>query len=90
MYFLSTPTIEFTRTIYIVWAGGNDLVFNSSASITGIVNSFMNGIEDLLAGGTKNIFVFNQPPVQAFPYIKVDSIKQNILRQLQLQLMMEL
>jgi len=64
----SNSTIDFTRTLYIIWAGGNDLVYNSSLTISSIVNSLMNGIRDLLAVGAKNFLIFNQPPVQAFPY----------------------
>ena len=70
MYFQNTSTIDFTRTAYVVWAGGNDFIFNSSATITGIVRSYLNGVQDLLVGGAKNILVFNQPPSQDFPYIK--------------------
>jgi phospholipase/lecithinase/hemolysin len=71
MYFNNTnkSNINFPSTLYILWAGGNDFIFNSSLTIPSIINSLMNSVRDLLASGAKNILVFNQPPFYAFPYI---------------------
>jgi phospholipase/lecithinase/hemolysin len=71
MYFNNTnkTNINFATTLYILWAGGNDFIFNSSLTIPSIINSLMNSVRDLLGNGAKNILVFNQPPFYAFPYI---------------------
>ena len=63
-------SINFARTLYILWAGGNDFIFNNTVPIPSIVNSLMNGVRDLLAVGAQNILVFNQIPFQALPYTK--------------------
>ncbi|CAF1360179.1 unnamed protein product [Adineta steineri] len=73
MYFndTSNSSIDYTHTLYIMWAAGNDLIFNSSVTIPSIMNSLMNSVRDLLAVGAKNILIFNQPPIQSFPYFSV-------------------
>jgi thermolabile hemolysin len=64
-------TMAYARPLYIIWAGGNDFVFNNTLKPERIVTSLMNAVQDLLTVGAKNVLVFNQPPIQAFPYISV-------------------
>ena len=59
--------INFEKTLYIIWAGGNDFLFNPLVTINAIINSLMNSVRDLLAIGAKHIIVFNQVPNQALP-----------------------
>ncbi|CAF0721644.1 unnamed protein product [Adineta steineri] len=69
-YFNDTlnTTINFNRTMYILWAGGNDFIANSSITVSSLTNSFMNSVRDLLKFGAKNILIFNQAPIQVYPY----------------------
>ena len=64
----SKTTIDFSSTLYIFWAGGNDFIFNHSTTPVEIVNRLMNDINIILAIGAKHILVFNQIPVQLVPY----------------------
>ncbi|CAF3265307.1 unnamed protein product [Rotaria sp. Silwood2] len=59
--------INFLRTIYIIWAGGNDYFFNISLSSSTVVRSLINGINDLIEIGAKNFLILNQPPLQIYP-----------------------
>ncbi|CAF1224643.1 unnamed protein product [Rotaria sordida] len=59
--------ISFNRTIYIIWAGGNDYSFNISLSPSSVVKSLINGINDLMQIGAKHFLIVNQPPIQAYP-----------------------
>jgi len=59
--------IDFTRTLYTLWAGGNDIIFNQSLTPPEIAASLLNSVSDLLAKGAKNIVVFNSVPAQYIP-----------------------
>ncbi|CAF3544192.1 unnamed protein product [Rotaria sp. Silwood1] len=59
--------INFDRTIYIIWAGGNDYFFNMSLFSSIVVKSLINGINDLIQIGVKHFFIGNLPPLQAYP-----------------------
>ena len=53
--------------LHIVWAGGDDYVFNNAVTAQQIINSLSNSLVDLLRAGVKTLLVFNQPPAQYFP-----------------------
>jgi phospholipase/lecithinase/hemolysin len=59
--------INFARTLYILWAGGNDLIDKPTLTPPQIVTSLLNGVNDLLAIGAKHILVFNAVPAQSIP-----------------------
>ena len=59
--------INFERTLYILWAGGNDFTDKPTLSPAAIVASLMNSVKDLLAAGAKHILVFNALPAQSVP-----------------------
>ena len=59
--------VNFARTIYVVWVGGNDYYFNLTLSPSTVVNSLINGINDLIRIGAKYLLILNQPPLQAYP-----------------------
>ncbi|CAF3603172.1 unnamed protein product [Adineta steineri] len=59
--------IDFDRTIYIIWVGGNDYFFNIYLRPSAVVNSLMNGIHDLSQIGAKHFLIVNQSPIQAYP-----------------------
>jgi phospholipase/lecithinase/hemolysin len=57
--------------VYIIWAGGNDFIFNATISPVTVVNSLLSSVKALLAIGAKNIIVFNQAPFQALPSVSI-------------------
>ncbi|UJR08046.1 hypothetical protein I4U23_012323 [Adineta vaga] len=64
----SSTMMNFNRTMYILWAGGNDLVYNPTMNSSTFVNSYLNAVKDLIALGGQNFLIFNAPPIQIFPY----------------------
>jgi len=54
--------INFDRTIYVIWAGANDYFFNPSLNPSTVVNSLMNGINDIIRIGGTHFLIVNQPP----------------------------
>lgn len=67
---LKNKTVDLSRTLFIVWAGGNDFNNNATVPPVMVVNSLLNSIKDLLAFGAKKLLIFNQPPINAFPYVR--------------------
>lgn len=67
---LKNKTVDLSRTLFIVWAGGNDFNQNATIPPSMVINSLMNSIKDLLSFGAKKLLVFNQPPINAFPYVR--------------------
>jgi outer membrane lipase/esterase len=63
-------SIDFARTLYILWGGGNDFIFNMNLYPNVIAASLLSSAQALLDIGAKNILVFNQVPVQYFPFSK--------------------
>ena len=61
--------IDFARTIYIVWAGGNDYFFDASLSPAMVVASLMKGVDDLIQMGGQQFLIVNQPPLQLLPAV---------------------
>jgi len=59
--------VNFDRTLYAVWANGNDYYFNMSLSPSTVVNSLINGIQDLIQIGAKKILILTQIPLQIYP-----------------------
>jgi phospholipase/lecithinase/hemolysin len=47
-------------TLYVIWAGGNDFLFNNTIIPVQIVNSLAISIKALLDAGAKNLLVFNE------------------------------
>jgi thermolabile hemolysin len=56
-------------TVHILWGGANDASANPALATQPqlIISSLMNSVITLLAGGAKNIIVFNQVPFQYVP-----------------------
>ncbi len=63
---------NFTRTLYIIWAGGNDYYFNKSITPSTVVDSILNGVKDLLKIGVKHLLIINQSPVQTMPFVQTE------------------
>jgi phospholipase/lecithinase/hemolysin len=73
IYFNEThrDTINFDQTIYIIWAGLNDYCFNETISPSTIATSLLNAVKDLVTIGVLHLLVFNQPPLQSYPFIPI-------------------
>ncbi|CAF1334765.1 unnamed protein product [Adineta ricciae] len=67
--------IDFGKTLYIISAGGNDLVYSKVLNPFAIVNRLSNAVNDLIACGAKHILIFNQPPAETYPYVQALSYK---------------
>jgi phospholipase/lecithinase/hemolysin len=63
-------TIDFERTLYILFGGGNDFIFDNDLEPSVIAASLLKSAQALLDIGATNIIVFNQVPVQYFPFSK--------------------
>lgn len=61
--------VKFQRTLYIVWAGGNDYYFNQTVTAAPVTTSLLNNIKDLLNIGAKHILIINQSPSEKYPYV---------------------
>ena len=75
---INVTRLNFLRTLFVVWAGGNNYLRLRNGSISAIVNSVANAVEDLLTIGVSQLLVFNQPPLQAIPYLQADTARLNI------------
>lgn len=73
---IDMKTIDFASTLYILWGGGNDFTFNPSLSPNAIAVSLFKSVQTLLSIGAQNILVFNQVPVQYFPYAKLLNLSE--------------
>jgi thermolabile hemolysin len=60
-------SVDLARTLYVIWAGANDYLDNSSLSSDLVVASFMNAVNDLVFVGVKNLLIINLPPLQSYP-----------------------
>jgi phospholipase/lecithinase/hemolysin len=63
---------NFTRTLYVIWVGGNNYYFNKSIAPSTVAASILNGVKDLLKIGVKHLLVINQSPVHLLPYIRTE------------------
>lgn len=68
---IQSNTINFDRTVYIIWAGGNNFLRNPTAGVSTITQSISNTTGELIVLGAKHIIIFNQPPLQAVPYVQL-------------------
>ena len=75
---INITRFNFSRTLFVVWAGGNNYLRRPNGSISAIVNSLSNAVNDLLTIGATQLLVFNQPPLQAIPYLQATSARLNI------------
>ncbi|CAF1226640.1 unnamed protein product [Rotaria sp. Silwood1] len=61
--------INYHRTLYVIWIGQNDYYFNIALAFAPsiVVQSIVNGINDLIETGAKNILIINLPPFEVYP-----------------------
>ena len=61
--------IDLSRTLHVIWVGGNDYFFNMSLQASVVVTSITNGINDLIGIGVKKFLIVNQSPFQLYPAV---------------------
>jgi len=69
-YYLSNndiTKINLGRTLYVIWAGADDYLDNSSLTPDLVVNSLMDAVYDLVLVEIENLLIINLPPLQAYP-----------------------
>ncbi|CAF1406977.1 unnamed protein product [Adineta steineri] len=76
---INTNLTDFDRTLYVIWAGGNDYLHNRTASASSITRSLSNATKDLLMLGAKSIIIFNQPPLQALPLLRYSTAESILI-----------
>lgn len=67
---MNKTKINLHRTLYVIWAGGNDFLQNNSLSPSSIIGSLVNATKYLLSFGIKNLILVNQPPLQSIPFLQ--------------------
>ncbi len=66
-------TMDLSRTLYVIWAGGEEYLINSSVSASAVVATLLLAVYDLLNIGIQKLIVVNLPPLQAYPGLSDDS-----------------
>jgi len=59
--------VNLSSTLYVIWAGANDYLDNSSLTSDLVVASLMDAVYDLVDVDITHLLVINQPPLQAYP-----------------------
>jgi outer membrane lipase/esterase len=72
-------TIDLSHTLYIIWAGGNEYLINSSLSPDLVVTNFLSTVYDLLVVGIQHLIIINLPPLQLYPGINKDEIDEELI-----------
>lgn len=62
--------VNFNLILYVIWAGGNNYIYNPNGSSYNITKSLLNATNDLISLGAKHIVLFNQVPLGAVPYFR--------------------
>ena len=66
-------TIDFDRTLYVIWIGINNYYYDPSLTPLENVESIIGCINQLLFFGVRNLVIINQPPFDRFPAYKSDT-----------------
>ncbi|CAF0853424.1 unnamed protein product [Adineta steineri] len=63
----SSNIISSQKTLHIIWAGGNNVIFNPALPIPDIANNLTNLVTKLCENNAKYVLIFNQVPAQYIP-----------------------
>ncbi|CAF3114343.1 unnamed protein product [Rotaria sp. Silwood2] len=65
--------INYHRTLYVIWIGQNDYYFDLALALAPsiVVQSIINGINDLIKIGAKHILIINLLPFEAYSALAV-------------------
>ena len=66
----NATSLNFLRTLYVIWVAGNDYYFNATLGPSVVADSILNGIKDLLMIGVKYFVIVNQQPIQSMPFVQ--------------------
>lgn len=70
--------INFDRTLFAIWAGGNNLLQSGIAILPLTTDSLTNATKDLIQLGVKHVLLFNQPPLEMIPRLQPLASRINI------------
>ncbi len=83
-------TIDFDRTLYVIWIGINNYYYDPSLTPLQTVESIIECINQLIFFGTRNLVIINQPPFDRFPAYRSDTTNTSkILFQMHNQILAE-
>jgi phospholipase/lecithinase/hemolysin len=74
-------TIDFNRTLYIIWVGTNNYFFNKTLTTSDTVQSIIDCLNLLIKLGGRNLAIINEPPFDRFPAFR-NKNKTNTTKQL--------
>lgn len=60
-------SVDLRNTLYVIWAGGNEYLINSTLTSDKVANALLNAVYDLLVTNIQNIIIINIPPLHLFP-----------------------
>lgn len=64
----SIKTLDFDRTLYIIWAGINNYALNKTSTVFDTIESLDSCLKELVFIGAKNFVIFNLPTAKLLPY----------------------
>ncbi len=63
----NNKTIDFDRTLYVIWSGTNNYFFNKTLTTLDTVQSIIDCLNLLIEFGGRNLAIINEPPFDRFP-----------------------
>ena len=77
----NNQSIDFDRTLYIIWTGTNNYFFNKTLTTLDTVQSIMDCLSLLIAFGGRHLVIINEPPFDRFPAFR-NKTETNATKQL--------
>ena len=63
-------TIDFDRTLYIIWSGTNNYFFNKTLTEADTVQSIIDCLNLLVIFGGRHLVIINEPPFDRYPVFR--------------------
>jgi phospholipase/lecithinase/hemolysin len=83
-------TIDFDRTLYVIWIGINNYYYDPSLTPLQTVESIIECSNQLIFFGTRNLVIINEPPFDRFPAYRNETTNTTkILYQMHNQILAE-
>ncbi|CAF3163209.1 unnamed protein product, partial [Rotaria sp. Silwood2] len=64
---VNNQTIDFDRTLYVIWSGTNNYFFNKTLTTLDTVQSIIDCLNALINFGGRNLVLISEPPFDRFP-----------------------
>ena len=74
-------TIDFDRTLFIIWTGTNNYFFNKSLTTSDTAQSIIDCLNLLITFGGRHLVIINEPPFDRFPAFR-DRNETNVTKNL--------